>query len=63
MMNFNELNPELQEKAKTCNTPEELLELAKETGYELTDEEMEAVAGGRKWGEPCNDWICGVIGH
>lgn len=45
-MNFEDLTPELKEKALQCKTPEELLELAKEEGYELNDEELEAVAGG-----------------
>ena len=62
-MNFEDLSPELQEKAKACTTPEELLALAKEQGHELTGEELDAIAGGRKWGEPCEDWICGVVGH
>lgn len=45
-MNFEDLSPELQEKAKACKTPEEILALAKEEGYELTDEELSAVSGG-----------------
>ena len=52
-MNHDDLNPELLEKAKACETPEELLALAKEEGYELTDEELEAVAGGID-----TDWVC-----
>lgn len=37
-MNFDDLqNPELQEKVKACKTPEEVLALAKEEGYELTE--------------------------
>jgi len=62
-MNIENLAPEMQEKAKACKTAEELLTLAKEEGYELTDDDLEAVAGGRKWGEPCNEWICGVVGR
>ena len=38
--------PELQEKARACKSPEEILALAKEEGYELSDEELEAVSGG-----------------
>ena len=41
-----DLSPELREKAKACNTPEELLALAKKEGYKLSDEEMQAVSGG-----------------
>lgn len=50
-MNFDDLqNPELQVKVKACKTPEEVLALAKEEGYELTDEELESVAGGSWFG-------------
>ena len=45
-MNFNELTPEQKEKAKACKTPEEMLALAREEGYEISDEELEAVSGG-----------------
>ena len=41
------LSPELREKAKACQTPEEMLALAKAEGYKLSDAEMEAVSGGR----------------
>ena len=41
-----ELSPEQRAKAKQCKTPEELLELAKEEGYELTDDELEGISGG-----------------
>ena len=44
-MNFDGLTPELKEKAKACATPEELLALAKAEGYELSDAELEQVAG------------------
>lgn len=45
-MKFEELTPEQQEKAKGCKSPEEVLQLAKEEGYELTAEELEAISGG-----------------
>ena len=46
-MDFERLkDPELQEKVKGAKTPEELLAIAKEEGYDLTDEELEAISGG-----------------
>lgn len=45
-MDFNDLTPEQQEKARACKTPEDVLALAKEGGIELTDEQLEAVSGG-----------------
>lgn len=55
-MNFDELkkNSELQEKLKTASTPEELLKIAREEGYELSDEDLEGIAGGGFWGN-CDD--------
>ena len=49
-MNFEDLkNPALQEKLKAAKTPEEVLAIANEEGFELTDEALEAVAGGEFW--------------
>ena len=46
-MNFEDLqNPELQEKLKAAKTPEDILDLAREEGYELSDEQLDSVAGG-----------------
>lgn len=60
-MNFDELSPELQEKVKACKTPEEMLELAKKEGYELSDDELEAVSGGMEWcnayDKPCEQYV------
>ena len=55
-MNFENLAPEFKEKALACKTPEELLALAKEEGYELTDEELEGIAGGLE----CS-WYCVMV--
>ena len=49
-MEFKDLSPELREKAKACKSAEEIQALAKEEGYELSDEELETVSGG--------DWDC-----
>ena len=40
------LSEEQIAKAKECQSPEELLNLAKAEGIELTDEQLEAVSGG-----------------
>ena len=40
------LTKEQLEKVKDCKSHEELLKIAKEEGIELSDEQLEAVAGG-----------------
>ncbi len=57
-MDFKELSPELQEKARACKTPEELVALAEKEGYELTDEELKAISGGIHWTLWCSDREC-----
>ena len=47
------LSDEQKKKVEAAKTPEELLAIAKETGYELTPEQLEAVSGG----ESCY-WKC-----
>jgi predicted ribosomally synthesized peptide with nif11-like leader len=59
MMNFDELSPELQKRAQTCKTPEEVLNLAREEGYELSDDELQSISGGMKWrreDKTCSDF-------
>lgn len=48
-MNLNDISPELREKAKACTSPEEVLELAKNEGYELTEGELAGISGGIGW--------------
>lgn len=45
-MNYEDLSPEVLEKAKACRTPEDLFALAKEEGIELSEDEITAVFGG-----------------
>lgn len=45
-MEFKDLTPEQQEKVRACETPEDLMALAKEEGYELADEDLEGISGG-----------------
>lgn len=51
-MNYEDLTPEQREMAKSCSTPEELLELSKKHGYELSVEELDAASGGGSWSCP-----------
>ena len=52
-MNYENLSPELKEKAKACKTAEDVLKLAQEEGYELSDDELESISGG--------GWECPVL--
>ena len=47
---LSKLTDEQKKKVEAAQTPEELLAIAKETGYELSPEQLEAVSGGE------NDW-------
>ena len=51
-MRFEDLTPELREKAKACNTADELVALAEAEGIELSDKELDGIAGGE------GDWTC-----
>ena len=48
-MNFEDLAPELQAKARECKDVNELIALAQAEGYELSDDELTAISGGGKW--------------
>ena len=54
-VDYESLTPEQQEKAKACKTPEDVLELARKEGYELSEAELEGLAGGGYW---CDDHTC-----
>ena len=43
---ISDLSPELQEKARACKSMEEIYELIAENDVELSDDALEAVAGG-----------------
>lgn len=43
---FGSLTDEQKKKAEAAQTPEELIAYAKETGYELSQDQLNAVAGG-----------------
>ena len=46
---FEGLSDDLKEKATACKTAEELMELAKSEGIELTDEQLDTISGGVEW--------------
>ena len=52
-MKYEDLSDELKAKVQACKTPEDILALAKEEGYELNDEEIEAVSGGKRLRADC----------
>ena len=54
-MKLEDLTPELKEKVLACKTPEDLIALAKEQGYELSEDELEAVSGGA-WNN-CSSYV------
>ena len=43
---LNTLTDEQKKKIEASQSPEELLALAKESGYELSQEQLQAVSGG-----------------
>ena len=60
-MNSSDISPEQLERAKACKSPEELLAVAREEGYELSDDQLEAIAGGGVWdgtGDSCKEEHC-----
>ena len=54
-MKIDGLTEDQKAKARACKTPEEMLMLARDEGYELTDEELEGISGG--W-NTCNADSC-----
>ena len=65
-MNYADIPDSLKERAQACKSPEELLALAKEEGYELSDADLEVVSGGDTWdpdlncGNHCNHNCVGL---
>ena len=59
---LSKLTDEQKKKVEAAQTPEELLALAKETGYELSPEQLEAVSGGDHW-ILCDAKACNALCH
>ena len=56
---FSTLTDELKKKVESAQTPDELIAIAKEAGHDLSQEQLDAVAGG--W---CDDFCgkdCGMV--
>ena len=46
-MNYEDLTGAQKEKLGKCETPEDVLELTKDEGYDLSEEELKAAFGGQ----------------
>lgn len=46
---WNELTEGQRARVRACETPDDIMALAKEEGYELSEDELEGIAGGF-WG-------------
>ena len=55
---YDGLSEDLKKKASECKTAEELMELAKSEGIELTDEQLDAISGGESWFCDCKKDNC-----
>ena len=53
-MKFEELSPEQIERAKKCETLEERMAFIADEGIELTDEQMDSIAAGKKKRSGCD---------
>jgi len=62
-MRIEELTPELVEKAKMCETREERLAFIEENGIELSDVQLESIAGGAGMGVGPGDCPKASSGH
>jgi len=45
-MHLEDLTPEQQEKLVGCEKPEDVLDLVRQEGYELSDDELDEITGG-----------------
>jgi len=59
LMQLNDLSPEQQNKASECKSPADILALAQEEGYELTDDELDQISGGSWMGSALRCPFCG----
>ena len=62
-MDYGKLTEEQKAKVLACKTPEDIIKLAKTEGYDLSDDELDAINGGEKklgWTDPyrCGNYTC-----
>jgi hypothetical protein len=48
-MDFDELSPDVRERARSCKTSAEVKAFAREVGQELADEQIQDIAAGAHW--------------
>ena len=53
---FKEISEETKEKARSCQTTEELLALAEDEGIDLSIEQLGVIGGGAPWTNGCGDY-------
>ena len=58
-MKYEDLTDEQKSKIAAAKSPDEILEMAKAEGYELTHEELEDISGGSFW---MNEYYCPMCG-
>ena len=59
---YENLSDEVKGKLKDCKSSENLMKLAQSEGIELSEEQLEAVAGGISWlPKDCDDNPCEVF--
>ncbi len=58
-MNYDDLSDELKAKVAACKTPEDVLKLAQEEGYDLSEKQLEAISGGGG----SHDWTLSCWGY
>ena len=57
-MDIESLTPEQVEMARACKTVDEVAELAKSIGVNLTDEQLDSISGGDWNDTSCSDYNC-----
>lgn len=53
---FEGISDEVKQRAMAATSPEEIMQIARDEGLELTDEQLEGIAGGGDW--TCSDHVC-----